>query len=123
MPLLRYSLLRIVVLLASFGLFWLIGMRGWPWLIVSVIVAGAVSFLTMRTQRDAAVGSLTSRAEAVDKPVHGDDEDAEDRALDEAERTGHVEPVEPVVLPQAVEPQPVEHGEPTRDDGGTAPRV
>lgn len=120
MPLLRYSLLRIVVLLASFGLFWLIGMRGWPWLIVSVIVAGAVSFLTMRTQRDAAVGSLTSRAEAVDKPVHGDDEDDEDRALDEAERTGHVEPV---ASTQPVEPQPLEHVERTHDDGGTPPRV
>jgi Protein of unknown function (DUF4229) len=119
-PLLRYSLLRIVVLLASFGLFWLIGMRGWPWLIVSVIVAGAVSFLTMRTQRDAAVGSLTSRAEAVDKPVRGGDEDAEDRALDEAERTGQVEPVEPVASPQPVDPPSAEQA---RDDGATPPRV
>ncbi len=108
MPLLRYSLLRIAVLLASFGLFWLIGLRGWPWLIVSVIVAGAVSFLTMRTQRDAAVGSLSSRAAAVDRPVHGDDEDAEDRALDEAERAGDV--------------AEVEHVEPVRDDGAAPPR-
>lgn len=82
MPLLRYTLLRLAVLLASFGLFWLVGMRGWPWLIVSVIVASAVSYLTMRNQRDAAVGSLAQRANAVDTPIHGDDEDAEDRALD-----------------------------------------
>ncbi|PWD50565.1 DUF4229 domain-containing protein [Serinibacter arcticus] len=81
MPLLRYSLLRLGVLLASFGLFYLVGMRGWPWLIVSVIVAAAVSYLTMRGQRNAAVDSLASRAARVDQPK-GEDEEAEDRALD-----------------------------------------
>lgn len=82
MPLLRYSLLRLAALLVSLGVFWLIGMRGWPWLFVSVIVAGALSYLTMRGQRDAAVDSLASRAARVDEPVRGTDEEAEDRAID-----------------------------------------
>lgn len=84
MPLLRYSLLRLAVLLGSFGLFWLVGLRSWPWLFASVVTAGAVSYLTMRTQRSAAVDSLASRAERADVPLQGDDEDAEDRALDSA---------------------------------------
>ena len=107
MPLLRYSLLRLLVLLAAFGVFWLVGLRGWPWLFVSVITAGAVSYLTMRTQRAAAVDSLAARAQVDDEPIQGDDEDAEDAVLDAAEREAAVGESQAVEL-QAVEPQVVE---------------
>ncbi|GMA32403.1 DUF4229 domain-containing protein [Litorihabitans aurantiacus] len=105
MPVLRYSLLRLAALLASFGLFYLIGMRGWPWLIVSVLVAGAVSYLTLRGQRDAAVGSLAARAAAVDDPVRGQDEDAEDAALDALD-AAEQRPVTQQVPPTPTTPPP-----------------
>ena len=92
MPFLRYSALRLLILLASLGLLWLVGMRGWWWLLMSVIIAAPISYLVLRPQRDAAVGTLAARAErakeaAAAPPAPGSDEDAEDALLDAADLT------------------------------------
>lgn len=86
MALLRYSLLRLLVLLASLALLYLVGARGWLWLILSVVVAAGVSYLVLPRQRDAAAGTLQARAqERREHAKLGDaDAEAEDAAIDAA---------------------------------------
>ncbi len=85
MPLLRYSLLRLLTLVASLAVLYLVGLRGWVWLLVSVIVAAAVSYLLLARPRDAAARALAERANRPAKPlVAGVDESVEDAVVDSA---------------------------------------
>lgn len=84
--LLRYSLLRLAVLVGSLAVLYLVGARGWLWLLLSVIVAGGVSYLVFPRQRDAAAGTLQERARARREQTGMGDVDAEveDAAIDAA---------------------------------------
>lgn len=63
MPLLIYTLLRLAVFGAAVGLLYVAGLRGWLLPIVAVVVALAVSYLTLSKPRDAATRWMAGRAE------------------------------------------------------------
>jgi len=58
-----YTLLRLALFGAAFGLLYLAGLRGWLLPIVAVVVALAVSYLTLGRPRDAAALWIATRAE------------------------------------------------------------
>jgi hypothetical protein len=87
-----YTLLRLALFGAAFGLLYLAGLRGWLLPIVAVVVALAVSYLTLGKPRDAATQWMAARAErrAAERAVAPKvDADAahEDAQLDEKLRT------------------------------------
>jgi uncharacterized membrane protein YraQ (UPF0718 family) len=63
-PLFLYSLYRVALLLAAFGLLLLLGAQPVVAAVVAVIVASAVAYLFLRKQRDATTAWLASKAEA-----------------------------------------------------------
>lgn len=83
-PVLIYSLLRLGILAGSLALVFLLGLRGWWWLLASAVVAGAVSYLALPRQRRAATQVLAEReATARATRIAGDDDAAaEDAVLD-----------------------------------------
>lgn len=98
MPLLTYSLLRLALFGAALGLLYVAGLRGWLLAVVAVVVALALSYLTLRKPRDAAAQWMATRAErraAAREAAPRVDADAahEDAQLDEKFRTDHY-PVE-----------------------------
>jgi cell division protein FtsW (lipid II flippase) len=60
---LTYTLLRLALFGAALGLLYLAGLRGWLLPIVAVVVALAVSYLTLRKPRDAATRWMAARAD------------------------------------------------------------
>ena len=58
-----YTLLRLALFGAALGLLYLVGLRGWLLPIVAVVVALAVSYLTLSRPRDAATRWMAGRAE------------------------------------------------------------
>lgn len=58
-----YTLLRLALFGVAFGLLYAVGLRGWLLPIIAVVVALAVSYLTLRTPRDAATQWMADRAE------------------------------------------------------------
>jgi hypothetical protein len=58
-----YTLLRLALFGVAFGLLYAAGMRGWLLPIVAVVVALAVSYLTLSRPRDAATRWMAGRAE------------------------------------------------------------
>jgi cell division protein FtsW (lipid II flippase) len=62
-PLLTYTLLRLALFGAALGLLYLAGLRGWLLPIVAVVVALAVSYLTLRKPRDAATRWMAARSD------------------------------------------------------------
>jgi hypothetical protein len=62
-PLLIYSLLRLALFGAALGLLYLVGLRGWLLPVVAVVVALALSYLTLTKPRDAATRWIAARAD------------------------------------------------------------
>jgi hypothetical protein len=62
-PLLTYTLLRLALFGAALGLLYLAGLRGWLLPVVAVVVALAVSYLTLRKPRDAATRWMAARGD------------------------------------------------------------
>jgi peptidoglycan/LPS O-acetylase OafA/YrhL len=86
-----YTLLRLALVGAAFGLLYAVGLRGWLLPVVAVVVALAISYLTLRKPRDAATQWMADRAErraAARAATPRIDADAahEDAALDRADR-------------------------------------
>jgi len=84
-PLLTYSLLRLVLFVAAVGVLWLAGLRHWALLTgFGVVIAAALSYLFLAKQRDATTAWLAgrARARAAERGVAGEDEAVEDAAVD-----------------------------------------
>ena len=96
-PFLRYTALRLLVLVAVGALLWAVGLRYLLWAVLTVLVAAAVSYVLLAGPRDALLARLgrsrpapadedalrrTGRAGRADQ-----DAAAEDAALDAAERS------------------------------------
>jgi len=58
---LAYTAARIVLLVAVFGVLYLIGARGWLLLALALLVSGVASLVLLSPQRDAMSGAITSR--------------------------------------------------------------
>ncbi|MEG3615996.1 DUF4229 domain-containing protein [Isoptericola haloaureus] len=85
MPLVIYSALRLLILVAVLVLGYVVGLGGWLLPLVALVVAFAVSYLALPRQRDAAALWLAERdRERKERRERVVDEDAaaEDAALD-----------------------------------------
>ncbi|WP_407319058.1 DUF4229 domain-containing protein [Isoptericola halotolerans] len=63
MPLVIYTLLRLLLFAVALGGGYLVGLRSWLLVLVAVVVAFAVSYLVLPKQKDAAARWLAERAE------------------------------------------------------------
>ena len=94
MPVLVYSLLRVVLFLAVTGVLWWAGMRSWVAPVLAAVIAFALSYVLLRRQRDAAALHLAARAErrrgaAGRVAGAGADEDAEDAEVERSAVQDH----------------------------------
>ncbi len=62
-PLLIYTVLRLLLVVAAGALLYLLGMRGVLLVVVAVIVGALLSFLLLKGPRDRAAGTLKAFAE------------------------------------------------------------
>ncbi|MDF9874868.1 DUF4229 domain-containing protein [Cellulosimicrobium cellulans] len=90
MPVVVYSVLRLLLFAAALGVLWFAGLRGWLLVLVAAVVALMLSYLTLRKPREAASRYLAARAEhrartgeRFSREIE-DDAAAEDAALDAA---------------------------------------
>ncbi|MFE6234151.1 DUF4229 domain-containing protein [Cellulosimicrobium sp. NPDC057862] len=90
MPVVVYSVLRLLLFAAALGVLWFAGLRGWLLVLVAAVVALMLSYLTLRRPREAASRYLAARAEhrartgeRFSREIE-DDAAAEDAALDAA---------------------------------------
>lgn len=90
MALLKYTLLRLALLAATAGVFYLVGLRDWVLLFAAFLVSGVISIFALNRARDEVSTSLTTRqrlinermeaASADDEPeVPPDEEDRDQR--------------------------------------------
>ena len=93
MPLVTYSVLRLGLLAACFGLGYLAGLRTWLLLGLAVLGAWGLSYVLLAGPRDAAAAYVAQRVERRGRAggsVAGVDEDAahEDALVERARRRG-----------------------------------
>jgi Protein of unknown function (DUF4229) len=86
MPLLRYTLLRVMLFLVVAALLWIAGMRGFWLLLVAIFVSGVVGVFVLSRSRDAASASLADRVSDVRRRMH--ERTAAEDAWDEQRRAG-----------------------------------
>ncbi|GED10095.1 hypothetical protein CCE02nite_20940 [Cellulosimicrobium cellulans] len=90
-PVVVYSVLRLLLFAAALGVLWFAGLRGWLLVLVAAVVALMLSYLTLRKPREAASRYLAARAEHRTRTGERfsreieDDAAAEDAALDREE--------------------------------------
>jgi hypothetical protein len=89
-PVVVYSVLRLLLFGAALGVLWLAGLRGWLLVLLAAVLALMLSYLTLRGPREAASRFLAERAEhrartgeRFSREIE-DDAAAEDAALDAA---------------------------------------
>ena len=63
MPVVVYSVLRLLLFVVALGALWLAGMRGWLLVLVAAAVALMLSYLTLNKPRGAASRYLAERSE------------------------------------------------------------
>ncbi|MCR1982673.1 DUF4229 domain-containing protein [Cellulosimicrobium cellulans] len=63
MPVVVYSVLRLLLLAVALGALWFAGLRGWLLVLVAAVVALMLSYLTLSKPREAASRYLAARAE------------------------------------------------------------
>jgi hypothetical protein len=56
-----YTALRFVVFLGTIGFFLIFGLKGFPFLLLAVLVSAAVSFVVLRPQRKALIAAQIAR--------------------------------------------------------------
>jgi uncharacterized membrane protein len=86
MALLRYTLLRVLLLLVVAALLWIAGMRGFWLLLVAIFVSGVVSVFVLSRSRDAASASVANRVSQVRQRMN--ERTAAEDAWDEQHRAG-----------------------------------
>ncbi len=60
---LRYSLLRLALFVAVAAVIYLVGARGWLWVLISIVVSAALSYLWLKQPRDDLAQRLAQRVE------------------------------------------------------------
>ncbi len=85
MRLVKYSLLRLLLLAAALGLGYLLGLRGWLLAVLATVIAALASYALLAGSRDAAAAQLAEGASRR-RPRSSVDDDAvhEDAAVDAA---------------------------------------
>ncbi len=78
-PFLRYTALRLLVLLVVGAGLWFAGLRGLLWALITVVVAAGISYVLLSEARDALLDRLSKG-----RPARVVDEDDEDAAAEDA---------------------------------------
>lgn len=60
-PFVRYSILRLTLLVAVGAVLWAVGARGWLWLLLTALVSFALSYVLLRLPREQAAQALDAR--------------------------------------------------------------
>ena len=95
MTVVRYSLLRILIFFGFLALFWLIGLRDNPVLLLAAaaLASAALSYVLLRGMRDEITARLVDRHEARvqarQEPVAEDSDEAAEDAEAEGRDTSH----------------------------------
>jgi len=76
-PFLRYTLLRLALLVGAGGVLWLVGLRGLPWAVVTVAVAAVAAYLLLTGPREAVLQQWSERGAGTQRR-RLTDEEAED---------------------------------------------
>ncbi len=84
MPVVVFSLLRLVLFAACFALLWWVGMRSWITAVVAAFLAWGISYAALSGPRDAAARYLADRSQRTRRTE--DDASVEDAADDAARR-------------------------------------
>lgn len=89
MHLLRYTLLRVALLLASVAVLYLLGMRSWLLWGAAIVVAALLSYVLLPRQRDQAALDIARTVERRrSAPRRDPDADYEDAAVEGADGEG-----------------------------------
>lgn len=88
MAVLRYTLLRALVLVVVGALAWLVGFRGFWLLLVAVFVSGVVSIFALRASRDQVSVTLDRRLATINQRIQ--QRAAAEDAWNDAHRNGDV---------------------------------
>lgn len=89
-PLLVYTLLRVLLVVVAGGLLYLLGMRGLLLVVVAVVVGALLSYVLLKGQREQAAGTLQGYAEREPRAPRPDaDSLAEDADLDGSAQREH----------------------------------
>ncbi len=67
MALLKYSLLRLALLAATAGVFYLVGLRDWILLFAAFLVSGIISIFVLNRARDEVSTSLATRQRLINE--------------------------------------------------------
>jgi Mn2+/Fe2+ NRAMP family transporter len=74
-----YTVARILIFAALFGLLWLIGVRGFAVFGLALIISGIISFVVLSRQRDVMSGSISARIgnfrQRLDEGTRAEDDD------------------------------------------------
>jgi hypothetical protein len=60
-PFVRYSILRLTLLVAVGLVLWAVGARGWLWLLLTAVVSFTASYVLLRLPREQVAQSLEAR--------------------------------------------------------------
>jgi len=60
-PFVRYSILRLTLLVAVGLVLWALGARGWLWLLLTAVVSFTASYVLLRLPREQAAQALDAR--------------------------------------------------------------
>jgi hypothetical protein len=93
----RYTLLRILIFFGFLFLFWLIGLRDQPWLLLGLaaIASAAASYILLRGMRDEITAKLVERHEAKVEGRRPQVDPTSDEAAEDAEDAGYDGPRSP----------------------------
>jgi membrane protein implicated in regulation of membrane protease activity len=69
MPLLRYTLLRLLLLAVTGGVLYLVGLRDIWLLLAAFLISGAISLVALSRYRDAVSMSISARQEAINQRI------------------------------------------------------
>ncbi len=67
MALLKYTLLRLVLLAVTAGVLYLVGLRDWLLLLAALLLSGIVSIVVLSRARDEVSTSLTARRQTIEQ--------------------------------------------------------
>lgn len=82
MAVLKYTLLRLGLLAATAGVFYLLGLREWLLLFAAFLVSGVISIFVLNRARDEVSESIATRQDRISQRM----ESAEDESDGEADR-------------------------------------
>ena len=79
-PFVRYSILRLTLLVAVGAVLWVVGARGWLWLLLTGVVSVTLSYVLLKLPREQAAQALDARISGGHRPgtTRGIDRDAAD---------------------------------------------